>query len=247
VARIRQKLDRAEWAKLAQDMQALYVERGDSFVLDSDDAEELRAAFDRTKAELLTAKTKLAESGDVDAKEYARLKKAEAEAQREKDIEKGNWEKIRAEDERAHKEALTKAAERELQVKAQLEVSLVEGEITRAIAKYPGAKVTPLLLGAKQTVKLREIGGRLRAVVEDEKGEPRLRAGAKTADDYMTPEDRVTEMRNDKEWAGNFPATNVVPPGKFTAAAPNAQSSAKSDLIKRLATQVGSGVDRVES
>jgi hypothetical protein len=247
MARIRQKLDRAEWAKLSQDMQALYVERGESYVLDSDDAEELRTAFDRQKAELSTAKAKLAEFGDGDAKEFQRLKEEAAKVQRDKDIEKGNWEKIRAEDERAHKEALTKAADRELRIKAQLEESLVDGEITRAIAKYPGAKVTPLLLGAKQSIKATEIGGKLRAVVLDEKGEPRLRAGAKTTDDYMTPEDRVTEMRNDKEWAGNFPATNVVPPGKFVGAAPNTQSSGKSDLIKRLAAEVGSGVDRVGS
>ncbi len=247
MARLRQKLDRAEWAKLPQDRQTDYVERNGIYVLDTDDAEELRTAFDRTKDLLDEAKRKLAELGDVDAQEYARLKKAEADAQREKDIEKGNWEKIRAEDERAHKEALTKASERELQIRAQLEESLVDGEITRAIAKYPGAKVTPLLLGAKQSVKAMEVGGRLRAVVLDEKGEPRLRPGAKTTDEYMTPEDRVLEMRNDKEWAGNFPATNVAPPGNFRAAAPNAQSSAKSDLIKRLATEVGSGVDRVGS
>lgn len=246
MARIRQKLDRAEWAKLSQDMQQLYVERNGSYVLDSDDAEELRTAFDRQKAELAAAKLRLAETGDLDAQEFARLKKAEAEATRERDLERGNYDKIRVEDEKAHKAEIEKAAKREERIRTQLEESLVDGEITRAIAAFPGAKVTPLLLGAKRLVKLQEIGGVHRAVVLDEKGEPRLKAGAKKADEYMTPADLVTEMRNDKEWAGNFPATSVAPPGSRQPALSTPQSMAKKDLIKNLADQVAGGADQVQ-
>jgi hypothetical protein len=32
----------------------------------------------------------------------------------------------------------------------------------------------------------------------------------------MAPADLLAEMRNDKEWAGNFPASAVVPPGART-------------------------------
>jgi hypothetical protein len=242
VAKIRQKLDRAEWAKLSQDVQALYVERNGVFVLDSDDAEELRGAFDRTKQELAESRRRLAELGDVDAQEYQRLKEAEQKQIRERDLERGNYEKIRLEDEKTHQAALKKAADREAGIKAQLEESLVDGEITRAIASYPGAKVTPLLLGAKRNVRLQEIGGRLRAVVLDEKGEPRLKAGAKTADDYMSPVDLVTEMRNDKEWAGNFPAASQSPgPTKTAMLNSDPRQRARRDVVENIANQVREG------
>jgi hypothetical protein len=247
VARIRRKLDRAEWSKLPQNMQELYTEQNGSFFLDADDAEELKNALDRKSLEALEMKKKLADLGDVDAQEFARLKKAEADAQREKDIEKGNWEKIRVEDEKKHKEALDKAAKKEEMLHAQLEESLVDGEITRAIASYPNAKVTPLLLGAKRVVKLMEVAGRQRAVVLDDKGEPRLKPGAKKADDYMTPSDLVAEMRNDKEWAGNFPATNVNnTPGRLHSPVSTPASQEKKALIQGLAQQVAEGADRVQ-
>src|SRR6266571_3043670 len=86
--------------------------------------------------------------------------------------------------------------------------SLVDGELTRAISAYPGARHKLLMPAAKQKVDLREVGGKLRSVVLDDKGEPRLKQGAKTADEYMEPADLVAEMRNDKEYAGAFPASS---------------------------------------
>lgn len=246
MARIRQKLDRAEWAKLTQDMQALYVERDGSYFLDSDDAEELRGTLERQKAELADSRRRLAALGDVDAAEYERLKTAEAQAKRDKEIEKGNFEKLVAQDREAHAAALKKAGERELAVRAQLEESLVDGEIVRALAaKYPGAKQTPILLGAKQTVKAMEVGGKLRAVVLDDKGQPRLKAGAKTTDDYMGPADRIDEMRNDKEWAGNFPATAVGQPHQRLAIT-SPQTRAARDEADQLAQQIRDGATRVQ-
>lgn len=211
MARIRQKLDRAEWAKLSQDMQANYVERNGTYFLDTDDAEELRTAFERTRGELTEAQRKLSALKDVDPDEYEKLRRAAAEAERNKELEKGNFEKLDAQRIEEHAKEIKKRDEAALALRRQLEESLVDGEITRAVsAKYPGAKLTPILLGAKQTIKSMEIGGKLRAVVVDEKGEPRLKAGAKNTDDYMGPADRIDEMRNDKEWAGNFPATSVA-------------------------------------
>jgi hypothetical protein len=211
VARIRQKIDRAEWAKLAQDMQGLYVERNGAFFLDSDEAEELRTAFDRQKGDLAEARRRLEAIQDVDPAEYQRLKDAADKAARDKELEAGNFKKLEEQQRATHVAELKKRDDQALALRAQLEESIVDGELVRALStKYPGAKVTPILLGAKQTVKAMEIGGKLRAVVLDDKGEPRLKAGAKTTDDYMGPTDRIDEMRNDKEWAGNFPATAVA-------------------------------------
>lgn len=245
MARIREKLDRAEWAKLSQEMQAAYVERNGEYVLDTEGANELRTAYDRTKQELAESKKRLADLGDVDAAEYQRLKEAEAKAIREREIEKGNFEKLVAQDREAHVKELAKREEMAARLRSQLEESLVDGQIISAIAKYPNAKVTPLLLGAKRTVKLQEIGGKLRAVVVDEKGEARLKAGAKTADDYMAPEDLIAEMRNNVEWAGNFPASAVASPNQRSIVSSSPQSKAQKEVIEQIAQQVRDGATRI--
>jgi hypothetical protein len=226
-------------------MQANYVERNGAFFLDADEPEELRSTLERQKAELAESRRRLAELGDVDAAEYQRLKEAEAKATRERDVEKGNYEKIRIEDEKAHATALKKAADREALIRGQLEESLVDGELTRAIAAYPGAKVTPLLLGAKRSVKLTDVNGRYRAVVLDEKGEARLKPGAKTTDDYMAPSDLIAEMRNDKEWAGNFPATAISNASRQTTVSSSPHARATAEVAKEVLGQIMDGKTRV--
>jgi len=246
VARLRQKLDRAEWAKLPQDRQSDYIERDGTFFLDTEESEALRTAFDRTKGELTEAQRRLTALKDVDPDEYERLRKAAAEAERNKELEKGNFEKLTLQEREDHAKELKKRDDGLLGMRRQLEDSIVDGEIMRAItAKYPGAKVTPILLGAKQTVKSMEIGGKLRAVVVDEKGEPRLRPGAKTVDDYMGPADRVDEMRNDKEWAGNFPAGTVAQPATRSAIS-SPQQRALKDTTETLAQAIRDGATRVQ-
>jgi hypothetical protein len=247
MARIRQKLDRAEWAKLSQDMQALYTERDGTYFLDSDDAEEMRSTLARQKGELTEAKRKLDAMRDVDPDEYQRLKTAAEKAERDKELEKGNFEKLEAQRIEEHARELKKRDDAALALRRQLEDSLVDGELTRAIStKYPTAKLTPIILGAKQTIKSMEIGGKLRAVVVDEKGEPRLKAGAKTTDDYMGPADRVDEMRNDKEWAPLFPATNVAQQNAPRAARSlSANDRGMNAVADNIAQQIRDGKDTV--
>jgi hypothetical protein len=247
MARIRQKLDRAEWAKLSQDMQALYTERDGTYFLDTDDAEEMRATLARQKGELTEAKRKLDAMRDVDPDEYQRLKTAAEKAERDKELEKGNFEKLEAQRIEEHARELKKRDDAALALRRQLEDSLVDGELTRAIStKYPTAKLTPIILGAKQTIKSMEIGGKLRAVVVDDKGEPRLKAGAKTTDDYMGPADRVDEMRNDKEWAPLFPATNVAQQNAPRAARSlSANDRGMNAVADNIAQQIRDGKDTV--
>lgn len=245
MAKIKQKLDRAEYAKLTQDVQALYVERNGSYVLDSDDAEELRTAFDRQKGELTEAKRKLDAMRDVDPDEYLRLKEASEKAARDKELEAGNFDKLTKQQQEEHGKELKKRDEATRLLRTQLEDSLVDGELIRAISSYAGAKQTPILLGAKRDVKLMEIGGKLRAVVVDEKGEPRLKAGAKTADDYMLPADRIAEMRNDKEWAGNFPASTTQTVTRQSPLLNNTQRAGSKETADSLAQQIRDGNTRV--
>jgi hypothetical protein len=246
VARIRQKLDRAEWAKLSQDMQALYVDKNGTYFLDSDEADELRTALDRTKGDLVETRRKLEAIQDVDPAEYQRLKAAADQAARDKELEAGNFKKLEEQTRATHAAELKKRDDQYLALRAQHEELIVDGEVMRALTtKYPGAKITPILLGAKQSVKAMEINGRLRAVVLDDKGEPRLKAGAKTTDDYMGPTDRIDEMRNDKEWAGNFPATAVAQQQQRHIVSSPA-SRAQREEVDQIVQQVRDGRTRIQ-
>jgi hypothetical protein len=209
---LKRRLTSSEYGALSAERKADYVERNGAYFLDTDDANELTSALEKTKGELAEMKRQLAGMQDIDREEYDRLKKAAVDAERQKEMDKGNFEKLLEQDRKAHGDELKKRDGQALLLRQQLEETLVDGELTRAIASFPGAKMKPLLLGAKQFTKLIEANGRQRAVVVDDKGDPRLKAGAKTADDWMAPADLIAEMRNDKEWAGNFPATSTTAP-----------------------------------
>jgi hypothetical protein len=232
VAKIARTLERQDWAKLPAEMQNVYSEKGGKYVLDADDAEELTHAFDRQKAETKALKERLAALGDIDPEEHKRLKQQEAEAKRKADIDKGNYEKILAEERNTYTKELEKRDSHAKGLRAQLDEALIDGELTREIAKYPGARHKLLMPALKPQIKLKEFDGKFRAVVVDEKGEPRLRAGAKTADEFMGPADLVTEARNDKELSGAFPASGsgtktttvtMPPPGSSSDAAESAK------------------------
>src|SRR6266576_4402972 len=171
MAKIRRKLDRVEWAKLPQDVQGLYTAKGNEYFLDSDDAEELSAAFERTKDDLRKANDKLAALGGIDPAEHQRLKDQATQASRDADIAKGNFQKIIEQDAAAHADEIKKRDAREKNLVGQLRESLVDGALTRAISAYPGARLKLLMPAAKQQTDLREISGKLRPVVLDDKGE----------------------------------------------------------------------------
>jgi len=79
--------------------------------------------------------------------------------------------------------------------------------------------------------------------VLDDKGEPRLKSGAKTTDDYMGPTDRIDEMRNDKEWAPLFPATAVQTQQQRHTASP--VSRAQSEEVASIVQQFKDGNTRI--
>jgi hypothetical protein len=244
MAKLRQKLDRAEWAKLTQDRQADYIERNGVYVLDTDDADELRSAYDRQKQELADAKRRLDAIRDVDPEEYQRLKDAADKAARDKEIEKGNFEKLQQQDAQRHADEIKKRDEAAARLRVQLEESLVDGELTRAYAATGGTRPNLFMPAARTKVAAREISGRLRAVVLDDKGEPRLKPNAKTTDDYMGMADLVTEMRNDKEYAAAFPATTTNATTRTTTRNDPVSRSTR-DLVDQLAQQVRDGATKV--
>lgn len=246
MAKIKEKLDRAEYGKLSAEFQALYVAQGDAYVLDSDGASELRNAFERTKGELADARKRLDALKDIDPAKHAELLDAAQKAEREKELAAGNYQKLMEQDRLAHQAELKKHADLAAALRAQLEDSLVDGELTRAISAYPGARPKLLLPAARSKVALREIGGKQRAVVLDDKGEPRLKPGAKTADEYMAPADLVAEMRNDKEYAGAFPASSTQPLQRSTSLQPDGGvPSGDRAVVESIAQQIRDGVSRL--
>lgn len=248
MAKIRQKLDRAEWAKLSQDIQSLYSVNGNDYVLDTDEAAELRTAFERTKDDLRKANDKLATLGGIDPAEHQRLKDQATQAARDADIAKGNFQKILDQDTVAHADELKKRDAREAKLLGQLQESLVDGELTRAISSYPGARHKLLMPAAKQKVVLKEVGGKLRSVVLDDKGEPRLKQGAKSADEYMEPGDLIAEMRNDKEYAGAFPANSGrVTDSRTLQPTPMGGSTTERAQVENILAQIGTGASKLSS
>lgn len=246
MAKAKSKLDRAEWAKLPPDVQAMYAERNGQFVIDTDEADELRVAFDRTKDELAAAKRRLDAVRDYDPEEYQRLKDAADKASRDNEIAKGNYEKILAQDAEKHQAELKKRDDMNALLRAQLEEEKIDGELTRAISAYPGARTKLLLPAARPKVVLREIDGKLRPVVLDDKGEPRMKPNAKSPKELMEPAELIAEMRNDKEYAGAFPAASVTQrqPGEVSSSIDPRSSRMRAE-VDSITQQVLSGSDKL--
>lgn len=240
MAKIARKLPKADWLKLEEPIRALYTERGNEYVLDADDATELQNAL-QTKTELLRkAQERIEALKDIDPDKHRALLEAAEKAERDKDLERGNYEKLLEQDRATHRTELAKRDESVTRLRSQLEESLVDGELTRAIATYPGAKPKLLMPAARAKVALREIGGKLRSVIVDEKGEARLKPGAKAIDDYMTPADLIGEMRNDKEYAGAFPAASSIQQQQQRSIL-QPETNAERNLVENIAQQVRDG------
>lgn len=246
MAKIARKLPKAEWQKLEEPIRALYTERGNEYVLDADDATELQNALQTKTEELRKARERIDALKDIDPEKHHELLEAAAKAERDKDLERGNYEKLLEQDRAAHQSELAKRDEGLTKLRNQLEESLVDGELTRAIATYPGARPKLLMPAARAKVALREIGGKLRSVIVDEKGEARLKPGAKAVDDYMTPADLIAEMRNDKEYAGGFPAASSIQQQQQRSVL-QPESNAERSLVESIAQQVRDGSTVISS
>lgn len=242
MAKIARKITKADFQKLPDAVQALYTEKGGDYLLDADDADELRAALDRERTEHKAAKTRLEALKDIDPEQHRKLIEEATKAQRQRDLDEKNFQKVLDEESVKSKGEISKRDEQITRLLGELEAEKVDGELTRAISAYQGAKPKLILPAAKQVVKLREVGGVRRAVVLDEKGNPRLKADAKDADDFMGPADLIAEMRNDKEYAGAFPASNgreTSRPLMSTPTDPRSQHTMQT--VNALADQIRAG------
>jgi hypothetical protein len=246
VAKIARKIGKAEWKKLPEAVQELYSAKGDDYVLDADDAEELKGALDKKAQEAKDLKARLDAVKDIDPAEYKRLSEEAQKATRQRDLDEKNYQKIIDEEKATAAAEIKKRDERTSRLMAELEAERVDGELTRAAASYKGASIDLILPAAKPYVKLREIGGKMRAVVLDDKGEPRTKADAKNVDDLMGPADLVAEMRNDKRYAAAFPAS--TPHNPILRIAPTQSSGLDSSKeVNEIAAQITAGAQKLTS
>lgn len=198
----------------------LYVERDGKFHLDvegSEDVSGLKTALQRErdarkKAEE-RAKTALS---DDDLETFERLKTEAAERERKKSEEKGEWEKLETQLKDSHKAELEKVTSRSKQLEQSLQEALIDQRATAAINEAE-ASVRLLLPHVRSAMKVVEQDGRFKAVVVDEKGDPRLRKDAKGSEDLMTVKDLVAEFKESDEFAGAFKGTGSTGSGSEDA------------------------------
>lgn len=245
MAKISRKLDRAAWAKLAPEMQGLYTEKSGQYVLDADDAEELANALKAQKDEVKELRDKLKTVEGIDPAKYKQLEEDAAKATRQRDLDERNFQKILDEDRAKHEGELKKRDDHAARLLGELEAERIDGELTRAAAQYKGASIDLILPAAKPFVKLREIGGKMRAVVLNDKGEPRLKPDAKTADDYMGPGELVAEMRNDKRYAAAFPANSPRQETQRLIPLAPGSSNSERDMVNKVMEQVKAGATKL--
>jgi hypothetical protein len=199
---LKRTLEKAEFASLDAGLRSAYVERDGKYVLDADDSPML-TALEQERAAKKQLEAKLAGYGDLTPEQVKALTDAKAKAERQRDLDSGNFDKIVAEMNAKHAKDLELRDQGEARLRSTLESALIDAEATRALV---GLKGNPdlLLPVIKARAKLQTVGDREVAVIIGEKGGPLLKAGAKGADDFMDMTEYVGTLKADKRYAGAF-------------------------------------------
>jgi len=234
MAKLEHTVDAAKFNALDTNAKGFYVQQGDKYVLDVDTTPAL-TALEAERQARKALETKLAGYGDMTPEQVKALNDAKAKAEREKDFANGNFEKILAEEREKHQKNLDLRDQGEKRLRDSLQQALIDSEAVRAITALKGNPELLMPLVTSRT-KLQTVGDREVAVVIGDKGGPRLKAGAKSAEDFMPISEYVAELKADKRYAGAFESgvgsgsrTNV--PTNPTRAAEVADRQAKMDRV----------------
>jgi hypothetical protein len=215
----------------------LYTEAEDgTFTLDGGGV--FRALEDE-RAEAKKWKEEAKKFDGFDPAELKKLKEAAELAEREKDIQRGNFEKVLNQEKEKWQAEIDLQKERNVKLEAGLNNALIDSAALREITARDG--YTHLLLGpVKDRLQLMELNGETIAVAVNPKGEPRLKAEPEHAHDYMGPAELVAEMKGDPEYAPAFKGT-----GSSGSGAPamklNAPSAKTTSEIEKIQAQVQRG------
>jgi len=205
MAKLKRVLEVADYTALPAAMKEVYTERGGKYVLDADDAEGLKSSLEAERAAKEALEAKLAGYGDLTPEQVKALSEGKTKAERDKDFAEGKFEKILAEEAAKMEKTLKLRDEGEQRLRVTLEQALIDAEAMRVLAD-PKVKGNPALLLPiiKQRTKLQTVGDREMAVIIGDKGGPRLKAGAKSAEEYMGISEYVAELKADPQYKGAF-------------------------------------------
>jgi hypothetical protein len=248
MAKLKRVLETAEHAALSAALRELYSQKGDKFVLDADDAEGLQQSLDAERARAKALETKLAGFGDLSPEQVKKSQEDAAKAQREKDLASGNFDKILAENAAKHAKDLELRDAVETRLRGSLSKALIKSEAIREITAQ-GGSIDLLLPIIEARSKLQTVGDEEVAVIIGEKGGPRLKANAKTAEEFMPMSEFVAELKGDKKFAGAF-AAGV---GSGSGGQRNGQqqrtpmgpAKAQAETANRIAQQIAGGANRL--
>jgi hypothetical protein len=241
---LQRSIDKAAYTSLDASVKALYAERDGKYVLDVDDSPML-SALDTERAAKKALEQRLAAYGDMTPELAKGLSEQKSRAEREKDLAAGNFEKILAEERAQATKTLEMQLAEQARLKGTLQEALVNAEAVRAITAMKGNPEL-LLPIVSQRAKLQTVGDREVAVIIGDKGGPRLKAGAKTADDYMSIPEYVAELRADARYKGAFEANVGSGSGRAAGAGMNQPMSAsKQETMEKAVQMLKEGATRI--
>src|SRR6266576_685852 len=203
MAKLKDVLEPTEYNALSAVYRELYTEKAGKFVLDHEGGEGLQTALEAERTAKKALELRLAGYGELTPEQVKKLQEDTAKANREKDLSAGNFEKILAEERENHAKDQTLRDKGEERLRNSLESALIDAEAVRAIAELKGSAAL-LLPIIKARAKLQTAGDREVAVIIGDKGGPRLKRDAKSADEFMGISDYVAELKADKTYAGAF-------------------------------------------
>jgi hypothetical protein len=151
--------------------------------------------------DILRDKLKAFEGFDAD--ELKRLRAEQGKIEKEKELERSEFERQYAEVTEQYKTEAQLKEDRIVALERDLTEALIERQAALDISQA-GGSAELLLPHVKNHTQMREIDGRNRAVVIGDDGKPRLKKGATKATDFLPIADYVEELKEDRRFAGAF-------------------------------------------
>ena len=190
---------------LDESIKALYKPHNGKFVLEVDDAAELKASLQKAREEGDALKARL-KSLNIDNDEYNKLKEELQKREAEEAKKRGDYDALEAQLKENHAKEI-KAMKDELKAMRQArESAFLEAEITSAIAS---AKGIPDLLGPiiQKHVKTEEKDGKLQLVVLGQDGKARFKDGQGAP---FTLGDLVSELKANETFGRAFEGSGAT-------------------------------------
>jgi hypothetical protein len=189
---------------------SLYKESNGKFVLDVDGYEDptnLKSALQKEREAAKTAAKQVQQWAALgkSPEEIQALVEAQAQAERDKLVKGGEWEKLKAQMTDAHKAELSKKDEAIAAREKALSKHLVDAAAVTALAAAKGSAAL-LLPHIRAAVKVVEEDGEYVVRVIDKTGSPRVNGKG----DFLTIEDLVGEMRQSEEYGRAFDASGTT-------------------------------------